>query len=995
MIEVFGVAEDVLFAPGDDRTADLDFRRAIATRYEIMEELGQGAMGTVFLATDRALGRLIAMKVVSPEAAAGVGASALLKEIAWVARLQHPNILSLHEAGEVAGHPCYVMPCVRDGSLRARIQQQRRFTLSEALPLIHGIARGLSHAHERQILHRDVKPEKVLVQDGHCFVMDFGIARKLRSEALEWVGVRKELDFSAGTPAYVSPEQARGDREVDQRSDVYSLACVAYEMLSGRTPFGGTTTKEVVSRRFHEAPPPLRDLVPDVSDQTALVLERAMSVDPALRPDSARGFADELARSLQRESIGVKSDTDKSIPVYSSRRQWRQRLATNGFAQDIRYVARSLRRGWRPNAIGKTILVGTVHYTIVGIAPKGFNGLGFDAIEMWLPLHVASLDYNGNDSKLWTTDHSSWIRMVARIKPGVSLSTATAEAEILYRSAGPRTRDKELKGRYSWDPVQPGRSSMSNPTATIALWLSAAGPLLLLLIAANLVNLFVARSAAHARQTAVRLAIGGGWRQLLRLQVIEAAMLGATAGLLGLAVAAPAVIISRSLLLPGVTWVRPPVDLRVAVVAFTIAFVIGLTVSLWTTAHSLRVNPADLLRGAGSTQTSSTRRASTLRRSLLIAQAAIFAILLTGASAFVLSLRRASSVNVGFDVDSVLAASIPLPADDRVRAQELMRRAYERVLSLPSVASASLGYMEPWMNNTGQNISVPSSRVKPDYVMFDEATPEYLKTFGVRLEAGRWFENSDNISAPFVVVVNEALERTFWQRGEAIGKCIRIGADSMPCRTIVGVIRDFAVTGRIDAPSPPVYYVPLAQASMFVQRPRLFIRPRGDPTASAREVRIALQGLEPSLPAVTVHRVRDNISWLTASLKLGASAFTAFGVLAAIVGAVGLYSVLSYLIVEQRRMHAIKLAIGATPSRVAQSVVRFSVATAAVGIALGYVALVPIAKVLEPLLFHTKVLEPITVAGVVALGTIIALAAAFFPVRTVLRTDVMTVLREQ
>jgi len=245
MLEVFGVPATLLFAADEGRGEDIDFRMAIASRHEIMEALGQGAMGTVFLATDRTLGRLVAIKVVSPEAAAGVGSAALLKEIAWVARLQHPNILPLHEAGEQAGHPYYVMPYVREGSLRALIQQRRRFTLGEALPLVNGIARGLSHAHERQILHCDVKPENVLVQDGHAFVMDFGIARKLRSEALEWAGQRTELDFSAGTPAYVSPEQARGDREVDQRSDVYSLACVVYEMLSGRTPFGGTTTHNV------------------------------------------------------------------------------------------------------------------------------------------------------------------------------------------------------------------------------------------------------------------------------------------------------------------------------------------------------------------------------------------------------------------------------------------------------------------------------------------------------------------------------------------------------------------------------------------------------------------------------------------------------------------------------------------------------------------------------------------------------------------------------
>src|SRR6185503_6324426 len=132
--------------------------------------------------------------------------------------------------------------------------------------------------------------------------------------------VRDELDLSAGTPAYVSPEQASGGRDVDQRSDVYSLACVVYEMLSGRTPFAGTTTQEIVSRRFNEPPPPLRDVAPDVSPQTAFVLGRAMSLDPSLRPDSAREFADELGRSLQRESSIVANAPPRSVSVSSSSR---------------------------------------------------------------------------------------------------------------------------------------------------------------------------------------------------------------------------------------------------------------------------------------------------------------------------------------------------------------------------------------------------------------------------------------------------------------------------------------------------------------------------------------------------------------------------------------------------------------------------------------------------------------------------------------------------
>ncbi|HSA57505.1 MAG TPA: protein kinase [Gemmatimonadaceae bacterium] len=290
MLEVFGVRAEELFEPESEaRTDELDFRIAIAPRYEITTELGQGGMGTVFLANDRALGRLVALKVVSAEAAAGVGSDQLLQEITLVSRLTHPHILPLFDAGERAGSPYYVMPYIRGGSLGALLRARGHLPLDETLALVDGIASGLGHAHEHRVLHCDVKPENILVQDGHPYVMDFGIARKLHSEANEWVAVRKELDFSAGTPAYVSPEQASGDVELDARSDVYSLACVVYEMLAGRAPFSGATTQEIVSRRFSEVPPPLRRFAPDVPERVDEVISRAMSLNPANSPVGRRG----------------------------------------------------------------------------------------------------------------------------------------------------------------------------------------------------------------------------------------------------------------------------------------------------------------------------------------------------------------------------------------------------------------------------------------------------------------------------------------------------------------------------------------------------------------------------------------------------------------------------------------------------------------------------------------------------------------------------------
>ena len=270
----------------------------------------------------------------------------------------------------------------------------------------------------------------------------------------------------------------------------------------------------------------------------------------------------------------------------------------------------------------------------------------------------------------------------------------------------------------------------------------------------------------------------------------------------------------------------------------------------------MRVDPADLMRGAGTTQMSGTRGSQSLRRALLVAQAAIFAVLLTGASAFVVSLRRASAVDYGFDERSLMAASIPLPGRGSPASRaRLMTRAYERVAALPSVESASLGYMEPWLNNTERRFTIPGTTV--------EAAVHDVRHRDARVSADVRRDDESramvrrrptSAGAPFVVVVNEAFERTFWRPGAAVGQCVQIGADSMPCRTIVGVVREFHVTGGVDDAARPVYYVRSRRRRCSPDGRICSSAARRRATA-AREVRRALQGLEPSLPAVDVHAV--------------------------------------------------------------------------------------------------------------------------------------------
>jgi serine/threonine protein kinase len=264
-------------------------REALRGHYEIEREIGQGAFATVYLARDLKHERKVAIKVLNADPTSETGELRFIREIRLLARLQHPNILPLHDSGHVEALLYYVMPFVSGETLRDRIARLRQLPSDTACTIAREVADALAYAHAQGIIHRDIKPENILLSAGHPILADFGIAR-----AIDLAGVRQLTRTgmgSPGTPAYMSPEQLMGDKEIDGRSDTYSLGCVLYEMLAGKPPFTG---KDGFVKRFTESPPMVstarRDIAPWIDD----VVGRALARSPRDRYATAQEFVEAL-----------------------------------------------------------------------------------------------------------------------------------------------------------------------------------------------------------------------------------------------------------------------------------------------------------------------------------------------------------------------------------------------------------------------------------------------------------------------------------------------------------------------------------------------------------------------------------------------------------------------------------------------------------------------------------------------------------------------------
>ncbi len=266
-------------------------KKALKHTYTLEHELGRGGMASVFLATDLRHGRQVAIKVIRPEIALSVGAGRFLREIGIAARLSHPHIVPVYDSGEAAGLMYYVMPYIAGDSVQTRLVRAGRLDVPEAVQIAHEVAGALVHAHSQHVVHRDIKPPNILLADGHAIVVDFGIARAIGEVSRESITAP---GIAIGTPTYMSPEQASGERHLDGRSDIYSLGCVLYEMLVGEPPYNGATPHAIITQCFSKPIPSARHVRPDVPEYLDRALSQALGRLPEDRFQTAAEFAEAL-----------------------------------------------------------------------------------------------------------------------------------------------------------------------------------------------------------------------------------------------------------------------------------------------------------------------------------------------------------------------------------------------------------------------------------------------------------------------------------------------------------------------------------------------------------------------------------------------------------------------------------------------------------------------------------------------------------------------------
>jgi putative ABC transport system permease protein len=645
--------------------------------------------------------------------------------------------------------------------------------------------------------------------------------------------------------------------------------------------------------------------------------------------------------------------------------------------------------GGKREILNKTTYLDGAPYTIVGVMPAG---LLYPPGDLWVPEVL--------DASNSLPSNADWpmLYVIGRLKPGVSLTQARVDMQVLVHRLDAQFSSGRQRARSRWRArVIPLRQLLAGDVGHLLLILLAAVGFILLIACANLANLLLARAAARGKEVVVRAALGAGRSRLVRQFLAESLILAFFGGLLGSVLGLCAVGAMKDLVpsqLPAVF------SLNLRVLAFVIGvsacavFFFGLVPAL----ASSRVDVNEALKEGGM-RVGAARATHRLRSLLVITQMALALILLTGAGLLARSFLRLTEVDLGFDPHHLLLADVWLPVtalDEPQRQANFFYEALERLRALPGVESAAATTHSPVsvFNELTTDVRVSGGRSSDSRRPISVAyiSPDYFRTMGIRLLKGRSFDDRDGSNARKVVILSEKAARSAFAGRDAVGNEVSLDGPKGPWRTVVGVVADTR-NYMLEREAWPEIFIPYQQQPSFFMT--LVLRTAGDPMRAANSLREAVQRVDRNQPVSGVQTMDDIVQKLIAPRRFKLGLLGSFAVLALVLGAIGLYGVISYAVTERTHEIGVRMALGAKREDVLRLVVGQGFKLTLLGVAVGLGGALVLTRFLSSLLYDVRPTDPLTFGAVSLLLMAVALLAAYIPAHRAMKVDPMVALRHE
>jgi predicted permease len=652
--------------------------------------------------------------------------------------------------------------------------------------------------------------------------------------------------------------------------------------------------------------------------------------------------------------------------------------------------------------IGRELIVGSVRVRIVGVAPEGFNGVGTRPLDLWLPLTLASGLLPGVAPQ-WANGGGNWLSPIARVAPAVDPRQIASRATALRRAENAARGNADTTVAVELHSILPSRADAFSPEVKVASLLGAVSLLVLLIACSNAANLMLARAIRRRREIGIRIALGVSRGRLIAQFLAESMVLSTLGGIAAFFVTAAGSALMRRVLLEGFAWSGGLIDARTAGFIACAAVVAGLLTGLAPAVFLLRRFDVSRAIGEGH-QLGGVHRHRAIS-SLVVTQTVLSVMLLIGALLFVRSLRKVRGVPLGVDLDHTLVVSLDpqtLNASS-ARADALFAELRERVAAVHGVTNAAVAEGVAWDWHMGTRISVPGRSLDLPAIVgthyMSAVTDTYFSTIETRIIQGRAFTNADDrATREGIAIVSNGFAKAVWPDGDAVGQCVRLGTDSMPCLRIVGVAEDIhesAVDGNVPDAYATDVYVPLSQGRHAI-RARVVIAHVAAPMAGViAGVRSAVRSVDPSMPFANIWMMESRLEPELRPWRLGATMFSVFGGLALVLAALGLYSVIGYSVAQRTGEMGIRIALGAQRSDILALVGWQGATLAGIGIGIATAAAAVLAPLVQPLLFQTSARSVAIYAFVGGTMLLIALGASLVPAARAAAVDPMSVIRSE